>query len=67
MKTLFQHVRKVLDTDTYQQAVKKIIDDLSERTNKVVQRNMLLSNFPQGSKSFETWSQEVSNAAKLIN
>ena len=28
---------------------------------------MLLSNFPQGSKSFKKWSQEVSNAAKLIN
>ena len=28
---------------------------------------MLLSNFPQGSKSFEKWSQEVSNAAKLIS
>ena len=48
MKTLFQHVGKVLDTDTYEQAVKKISDSLSERTNKVVQRNMLLSNFPKG-------------------
>ena len=28
---------------------------------------MVLSNFPQGSKSFEKWSQEVSNAAKLIS
>ena len=28
---------------------------------------MHLSNFPQGSKSFEKWSQEVSNAAKLIS
>ena len=30
-------------------------------------RNMLLPNHPQGSKSFERWPQEVSNAAKLIN
>ena len=56
MKTLFQHVGKVLDTDTYEQPLKKISDGLSERTNKVVQRNMLLSSFPQGSKSFEKWS-----------
>ena len=28
---------------------------------------MLLSNFPQGSKYFKKWSQEVSNAAKLIS
>ena len=48
MKTLFQQVGKVLDTDTYEQAVKKINDSLSERTKKAVQWNMLLSNFPQG-------------------
>ena len=47
--------------------LKKISDGLSERTNKVIQRNMLLSNFPQGSKSFEKLSQEVSNATKLIS
>ena len=64
MKTLFQHVGKVFDTDTYEEAVKKISDGLSERTNKVVQRNMLVSNFPQGSKSFEKWSQEVSIPCK---
>ena len=28
---------------------------------------MLLSNYPQGTKSFEKWSQEISNAAQLIN
>ena len=28
---------------------------------------MLLSNFPQGAKSFERWSQELSNAVTLIN
>ena len=57
MKTLFQHVGKVSDTDTYEEAVKKIIDGLSERTNKVVQ--IVLSNFPEGSETFEKWSQEV--------
>ena len=67
MKNLFQHVGKVLDTDTYNEAVKKITDDLSDRTNKIVQRNMLLSSYPQGSKSFEKWSQEISNVAKLIS
>ena len=28
---------------------------------------MLLSNFPQGKKSFEKWSLQVSEAAKLID
>ena len=50
-KTLFQHVGEVLDTDTYEQAVKKIGGGLSEQAYKIVQRNMLISNFPQGSKS----------------
>ena len=67
MKTLFQHVGKVLDTDKYEQAVKKINDRLSERTNWVVQRKLLLSNFLQRAESFKKWSQEISNAAKLIN
>ena len=32
-----------------------------------VQRNLLFANFPQGTKSFESWSKEISNAAKFIN
>ena len=67
MRNLFIHVGKVVDTDSYDDAVKKINDALTKRTNGVVQRNMLFSNHPQGSKSFERWSQEISNAAKLIN
>ena len=64
-KKLFNH--KVLDTDTYEQAIAKIIKGLQDRTNNVVQRNILLTNYPQGSKSFEKWSQDISNAAQLIN
>ena len=67
MHTMFDHVGNVLDTDTFDEAVQKIRGKLSERTNKIVQRNMLLSNFPQGDKSFEKWSQQVSEAAKLID
>ena len=67
MHTMFEHVGNVLDTDTFDEAVRKIRGRLSERTNKIVQRNMLLSNFPQGDKSFEKWSQQVSEAAKLID
>ena len=43
------------------------MDCLHARTNKVVQRNMLLTGFAQGSKSFERWTQEISEAAKLIS
>ena len=37
MKNLFQHVGKVLQTDSYSQAVTKIKEGLRGRTNKVVQ------------------------------
>ena len=67
MKMLFTHVANVVDGDSFDAAVKKVKDKLAERTNKIVQRNILLSSFPQGSKSFEKWSQEVSEAAKLID
>ena len=67
MKNLFQHVGNVSGKDTFEESVKKIDNGLQARTNKVVQRNMLLSNFPQSANSFERWSQEISNAARLIS
>ena len=67
MKMLFEHVGKVTETDTFKNAIEKIKTSLKARTNKVVQRNLLFSNFPQGSKSFERWSIEISDAAKLID
>ena len=67
MRILFEHVGMVLDADTFEQSVEKITNKLKERTNQVVQRNMLLSNHPQGTKSFEKWSREVSDSAKLID
>ena len=67
MRVLFNHVANVLAGDTFDQAVEKVKQKLMERTNKVVQRNMLLSNHPQGTKSFEKWSHELSEAAKLIS
>ena len=56
MKNLFQHVGNVSEKDTFEEAVKKIENGLQAHTNKVVQCNMLLSNLPQGTKSFEKWS-----------
>ena len=67
MKDLFEYVGAVTDTDTLDAAVTKIRTGLQGRTNNVVQRNLLLANYPQGTKSFERWSKEISNAAKLMN
>ena len=67
MKDLFEHVGAVADTDTFDNAVTKLRTGLQGRTNNVMQRNLFLANYPQGTKSFECWSKKVSNAAKLIN
>ena len=67
IKNLFQHVGNVSEKDTFEEAVKKIENGPQAHTYKVVKWNMLLSNFPQGAKSFERWSQEISNAARLIS
>ena len=67
MKDLFEHVGKVETADTFDQAVQKIQQGLQGRTNAAVQRNLLLTNHPQGSKSFERWSKEITNTAKLIS
>ena len=67
MKTLFDHVGEVVDGDTFEEAVTKITEKLKTRTNKTVQRNMLLCNNPQGGKSFEKWSQQLAEAAQLIS
>ena len=67
MKDLFEHVGKVATADTFDDAVRKVQDGLKERTNSTVQRNLLLTSHPQGTKSFEKWSKEITNTAKLIS
>jgi len=67
MQNLFDHVGMVVEADTFDQAINKITNALKGRTNNVVQRNLLLTRHPQGTKSFEKWSMEISNAAKLID
>ena len=64
MQNLFDHVGKVVEADSFDNAVAKIENALKSRTNSVVQRNMLLTRYPQGLKSFDKWSIEISNAAK---
>ena len=67
MKDLFEHVGTVTDTDTFDATVTKLRTGRQGRKNNVVQRNLLLVNYQQGSKSFEHSSKEISNAAKPIN
>ena len=66
MKDLSEHVGTINDTGTFDAAVTKIRTGLQGRTNNVVQRNLVLANYPHGTKSFECWSKEISNAAELM-
>ena len=67
MRDLIQQVGYVTKEDDYKTSIHKIRKGLQSRTNAVVQWNVLFAYFPQGTKSFESWSKEISNAAKLIN
>ena len=58
MKDLSEHVSAVTDTDTFDNAVTKIRTGPQGRTNNVVQRNLFLPNYPQGTKLFECWSKK---------
>ena len=66
MRVLFNHVANVLNTDTFDTVVIKVQEKLKEKTNTTVQQNMLRSIHPQGTKQFKKWSQEVTEAVKLI-
>ena len=54
-QSLYRHVGKVVDADSFEDIVTKIENALKSGTNNVVQRNMLLTRCPQGSKSSENW------------
>ena len=66
MKDLFQH-GGVLEEESFDQTIAKNSNGLKSRRNSVVQQNLLLANFPQGTKTFDRWSKEITNAAKLNN
>ena len=67
MQDLFKHVGKVLDADTYQQAINKIIAALKKRGNRSAAVFKLFTRMNQGGKTFESWYKEVYEAAKRID
>ena len=67
MQDLFKHVGKVLDGDTYQQAINKITDALKKRGNRSAAVFKLFTRMNQGGKTFESWYKEVYEAAKRID
>ena len=67
MKDLFQHVVLLEQKMHMKKYSQRSVPASRTAQIGVVQWNLLLANFPQGTKSFGKWSKEVSNAAKLID
>ena len=67
MQDLFKHVGKVLDEDTYQQAIVKITEALKKRGNRSAAVFKLFTRMNQGGKTFESWYKGVYEAAKRID
>ena len=67
MANLFEHTGKVLETDTYEEAVEKIKAALRKRGNRTSAVFKLFNSHAQGDKSFESWHTEIYKAAKLID
>ena len=64
---LFQYVGKVLEEDTYVQAVEKIKAALKGRENRTCAVFKLFHGHPQGISLFDSWHKEVLKAAQLID
>ena len=58
---------KVEEGDTYVQAVEKVKTALKGRGNRTSAVFKLFNNHQQGSRSFDSWHQDVVKAAKLID
>ena len=64
---LFKYVGKVVDGDTYDQAVEKVKVALKKRGNRTSAVFKLFNTHSQGSQSFDSWHKEVRKAALLID
>jgi transposase InsO family protein len=67
MKELFRHVGKVVEDDTYLQAVTKIKAALKQRGNRTSAVFRLFQKHPQGGQTFDSWHREIFKAATLID
>ena len=67
MDDLFEHVGKIKDTDTYNDALDKIRTELKKQGNRTSAVFKLFNGHGQGQQSFDVWHRSVYKAAKLID
>ena len=63
MVSLFDHVGKVEDADTFDQAVTKIEEAIKAQTNKAMAKYKLFMGLPQEGESFSTWWTQIQEQA----
>ena len=63
MVSLFDHVGKVVDGDTFDEAVTKIEDAIKAQTNKAMAKYKLFMGLPQEGESFSTWWTQIQEQA----
>ena len=63
MVSLFDHVGKVTDGDTFDQAVTKIEEAIKAQTNKAMAKYKLFMGLPQEGEAFSTWWTQIQEQA----
>merc|ERR1712059_53815 len=55
VKTLYTHVGKITDTDSWEETMGKVLRGIRGQTNQASARLKLMQKLPQGDSSFPTW------------
>ena len=63
MVSLFEHVGKVVDTDTFDEAITKIETAIRAQTNKAMAKYKLYQGLPQEGEAFSTWWTQIQEQA----
>ena len=67
IQDLFKHEGKVLDGDTYAQAVQKVRTALKRRENRSVAVYRLFTALPQGKQTFDVWHRKILESARRVD
>ena len=67
MRRLFENTGEVNDVDTFEEAIKKIINGLKSMINNVYPMCKLFQGMPQGEQQFSDWVPQVLKQAHLCS
>ena len=67
IQDLFKHEGKVLDDDTYAQAIQKVQEVLRRRENRSAAVYRLFTALPQGKQTFDVWHRKILEAARRVD